>query len=318
MRTELRGSTLILCAVLAVTAVSTLAAQSVTISPGYTSIGVGGTVQYTATVTGLTNTTVTWQVNGVNGGNTTNGKITTGGLYTAPATIPANGITVTALASDLKTSATVYVNVAPAGPAITSVSPNPILVGSYTITITGAGFQKGAIVRNTPSINLSTTYVSSTTLKASGYQGTTQAGLFQVINPGSLWGPVFSVPFTSGGTPKQTISPTTASVKLGATQQFTSSGATSWTATGGTVSSTGLFTAPTIMPGSSTVTVTVTGPNGSASATVTLIAGTPQTISPTTASVNLGATQQFTSAGATSWTATAGTVSTSGLSRRNY
>ena len=85
-----------------------LKAQSINISPGYTTVGVNGTVQYAAKVTGFANTTVTWSVSGVKGGNATNGTITAGGLYTAPATIPANGITVSALGSDGKTSAGSY------------------------------------------------------------------------------------------------------------------------------------------------------------------------------------------------------------------
>src|SRR5579863_8161799 len=77
-----------------------LKAQTITISPSYTTVGVNGTVQYTAKVTGLTNTSVTWSVNSLKGGNATFGTITTGGLYTAPSKIPASGITVTALGSD--------------------------------------------------------------------------------------------------------------------------------------------------------------------------------------------------------------------------
>ena len=290
-----------------------LQAQTVKISPGYTTVGVNGTVQYTATVTGLTNTTVTWSVNSVKGGNATYGTITTAGLYTAPAAIPANGITVTALASDNKTSATVYVAVEPPGPSITSVSPSPIPVGSYSVTITGTGFKSGAMAR-TPGVNLTTTFVNSTTLTTGGYQGKAGSTTFQVQNPGTLWGPAFTVQFVaSGPPPPQTISPTSATVKLGATQQFTSSGATSWSATAGSVSSAGLYTAPSIMPSSSSVTVTATGPGGSASAAVTLQVQNPQTISPTSVSLNLGATQQFTSAGATTWAATYGTVTSAGL-----
>ena len=99
-----QGSLALLMALLAPGA---LRAASIVISPGYTTVGVNGTVQYSATVTGLTNTAVTWSVNSVNGGNPTYGTITSGGLYKAPAAIPANGITVTALGSDKKTSATV-------------------------------------------------------------------------------------------------------------------------------------------------------------------------------------------------------------------
>src|ERR1700722_17698870 len=197
------------CCVAALLATGALKAQSITIHPGYTTVGVNQTVQYGATVTGLTNTTVTWSVSGVKGGNSINGTITTGGLYTAPATIPANGITVSALGSDGKTSAIVYVAVEPAGPLISSISPNPIRVGSYTITVTGTGCKSGAMVR-TPGVNLSTTFVTSTTLTTGGYQGAAGTVAFQVENPGTLWGPAFNATFAakSGPPPSQTISPT--------------------------------------------------------------------------------------------------------------
>src|SRR5580704_3835609 len=235
MLTKQRTLGLLLCAA-ALLAPGALQAQSITISPGYTTVGVNGTVQYSATVTGLTNTAVTWSVVSVKGGNSTYGTITTGGLYKAPAKIPANGITITALGSDKKTSDTVYVAVEPAGPSITSISPNPIPVGNYSITVTGSGFQKGAMIQ-TGGANLSTTFVNSTTLTTGGYQRSAGTATFIVENPGTLWGPPFTATFASTGPPPpQTISPTTATVKLGATQQFTSAGATAWTATAGTVS----------------------------------------------------------------------------------
>ncbi|HWC96178.1 MAG TPA: DUF1800 family protein [Candidatus Sulfopaludibacter sp.] len=285
-----------------------LHAQTVTISPSYISIGVNQTVQYSAAVTVLTNKTVTWSVSG----NGKSGTITTGGLYTAPATIPANGVTISALASDKKTSATVYVNIAPAGPPITAVTPNPVPTGNFTVTLTGTGFKSGAIAQ-IAGANLPTTFVNSTTLKAAGYQGAAGSVVCQVQNPGSLWGPQFLIPFAaSGPPPPQTISPTTASVNLGATRQFTSSGATGWSTTAGTVSTAGLYTAPTTMPTSNTATVTATGPGGSASATVTLVNPNAPTISPSAVSLALGGAQQFTSAGATTWTATYGTVTSAG------
>ena len=112
------------CCVAVLLASGALNAQSIAIHPGYTIVGVNQTVQYTAAVTGLTNQTVTWSVSGVKGGNSIYGEITTGGLYTAPATIPANGITVSALGSDGKTFAIVYVAVEPAGPSISSKGPS--------------------------------------------------------------------------------------------------------------------------------------------------------------------------------------------------
>ncbi len=289
------------------------ATPTVTVSPGYTNIGVNATVQYTATVKGLANTTVKWEINGIVGGNSTVGTITTGGFYTAPATVPTVSTLVEALASDNKTMGVQYVNVEPAGPTIIAITPNPIPTGSYTITLSGSSFKSGAVVEAAGN-NLPTTFVNATTIKASGYQGAAGAVAFQVTNPGTLWGPVFIAQFKSSvQVPPQTISPTTATVVLGRTQQFTSSGATGWTATAGIISATGLFTAPSTMPSPSTVTVTATGPGGTASAVVTLAPIPPQTIAPASASLYLGATQQFTSVGATGWTTTFGTVTAAGL-----
>jgi len=61
---------------------------TVMVSPSATSVVVGQTVPFTATVTGTTNTAVNWEVAGVAGGNSTVGTITAGGLYTAPSVLP--------------------------------------------------------------------------------------------------------------------------------------------------------------------------------------------------------------------------------------
>ena len=52
----------------------------------------GGTKQFTATVSGTTNSAVTWEVNGTAGGSAAAGTVTSSGLYTAPATVPANAL----------------------------------------------------------------------------------------------------------------------------------------------------------------------------------------------------------------------------------
>jgi len=57
---------------------------SLTISPSTISIPFGNPQQFTASVTGTSNTAVTWSVEGINGGSTDVGTITTMGLYTAP------------------------------------------------------------------------------------------------------------------------------------------------------------------------------------------------------------------------------------------
>ncbi len=98
------------------------------------------------------------------------------------------------------------------------------------------------------------------------------------------------------------ISPTTPSVIVGATQQFTATvtgstnTAVTWSVTGsGTISSSGLYTAPVSLttPGSATVKATPQADTSkSASATITIPA-VSATVSPSTPSVILGGTQQF-------------------------
>jgi hypothetical protein len=61
---------------------------TVSISPTSASVRLGRTRQFTATVTNTTNTAVTWNVNGLLGGNSTLGTISTSGLYKAPSTAP--------------------------------------------------------------------------------------------------------------------------------------------------------------------------------------------------------------------------------------
>jgi hypothetical protein len=78
---------------------STSSAVSISISPTKSSVTVGHTLPFQATVTGSTNTGVTWQVNGIMGGNATIGTISTAGAFTAPAQVPnPASVSVTAVA----------------------------------------------------------------------------------------------------------------------------------------------------------------------------------------------------------------------------
>lgn len=61
---------------------------TVTVSSSSSSVLLGNTQQFTATVTGISNTAVTWSVNGVSGGNSTVGTISSAGFYTAPQDLP--------------------------------------------------------------------------------------------------------------------------------------------------------------------------------------------------------------------------------------
>src|SRR5690242_6569533 len=61
---------------------------TVSISPPGATVAPGGSVQFTATVTGTTNTAVSWSAGGIEGGNGTVGTISASGAYTAPNTVP--------------------------------------------------------------------------------------------------------------------------------------------------------------------------------------------------------------------------------------
>ncbi|HEX9760578.1 MAG TPA: Ig-like domain-containing protein, partial [Candidatus Acidoferrales bacterium] len=71
-------------------------AITVSVSPSSASLLTGESQQFTATVTGSSNTAVTWAVNGVSGGNATVGAISTAGLYTAPSAAPSGAVTIRA------------------------------------------------------------------------------------------------------------------------------------------------------------------------------------------------------------------------------
>jgi len=269
----------------AILAGGSLYAQTVSISPGYINIPLGGTQQYTATVTGLSPATVTW---GVTAGG---GTITQTGLYTAPSKAPSSALISATSTANPKIQAVVYVNPEAPGPVITAMSPSPLPIGSDTITITASAatpFIAGAYMVCGGAV-LNTKVISPTSISAGDYVGASPSTLTcYVVNPGfwqsnSLTVPVNPVP----PTPAPVVSPSSASVALGATQQFSASNVTSWSATAGTISSAGLFTAPAATTATGKVTVTATGPGGSGSATVTLTVPPAPVLAPSTATVAL-------------------------------
>ncbi len=182
-------------------------AQSITVAPKTAYAVTGGTSQFTASVTGLSGTGVTWSAGGKVGGNSTAGSINSTGLYTAPAKLPGqNPVQIKATSTaDGKTAGIAYVNILSAGPTITSVSPNPLPVGTFTVTITGSGFVPGAEAYDSfgsySGIQLVTLSLTATSLTATGYQGPAASASFAVKNPGSVVGNSISVPVVgnSGG-----------------------------------------------------------------------------------------------------------------------
>jgi uncharacterized protein (DUF1800 family) len=136
-------------------------------------------------VTNLTNTAVTWQVNGVAGGNSTVGTISSSGVYTPPATIPSNNVvTVSAVSTaSPSTSGSMQVSILNPIPAITAAAATPASGNNYTLEVDGSGFVNGAQIQ-AGGANVTTTFVSAIELQGTVTvpSGTTTISL-SVMNP---------------------------------------------------------------------------------------------------------------------------------------
>jgi len=115
----------------------------IVISPTHATVPAGSTQFFFASVTGTTNLAVTWQVNGVTGGNATLGTISASGVYTAPNTVPnppAATVRAISQADATKTaSASVTITIA------VSVSPLSVILNvggtqqQFDAVVTGTG-----------------------------------------------------------------------------------------------------------------------------------------------------------------------------------
>jgi hypothetical protein len=270
---------------------------SVSVSPTSASVQTGATQQFTATVTGSSNTAVNWQVNGVAGGNSTVGTISTSGLYTAPATVPSPAAVTVKAISQADTTKSASATVTVTAPAVVSVSVSPtsasVQTGAtqqFTATVTGSSntavnWQVNGVAGGNSTvgtISMSGLYTapaavpspSTVTVTAVSQADTTKSASATV----TVTAPAVAV----------AISPTSASVQTTFTQQFTATvtgttnTAVTWQVNGvvggnstvGTVTANGLYAAPSAVPSSATVTVTAvsqadTTKSASASVTVT-------------------------------------------------
>jgi uncharacterized protein (DUF1800 family) len=269
-------------------AVPAVNAQSgISVSLNYTSltIPVGGARAFTATVAGTANTSVAWSVNDVAGGNSTVGTIDTTGNYISPANIAVGSIVTVKATSlvDSTASASCAITIRNQIPYITSVSPNPLPVGPFSLTVTGSRYVNGAqvLLNGKP---LVTSFISPTQLTATGTVQQSGTQIINVVNPGPPG--ATSVNFTLGVNPSPTptptpsptptpklavsVSPGSAAVQVGGTQQFAATvtnsantqvkwlvnGVTGGNSTFGTIDLNGLYTAPSTAPFPGVVTVT--------------------------------------------------------------
>jgi hypothetical protein len=114
-----------------------LASVTVSVHPASASVYTNAQQQFTATVSGTTNTQVNWKVNGISGGNATVGTIGTTGLYTAPALVPSPATVTVAATSQVDNTKT--------GSATVTVLPSTRF-GTFTVTVQGSA---GSLSRTT-------------------------------------------------------------------------------------------------------------------------------------------------------------------------
>jgi hypothetical protein len=122
---------------------------AITISAPSTTVNVGSSLQFSATVTGTTDTAVTWQVNGVPGGSNATGTISSTGLYSvtalpSPATVTVAGVSQadptksSSLPITVQNSApAITVTVTPAGNSNVPYSLQIFTKQQFTATVTG-------------------------------------------------------------------------------------------------------------------------------------------------------------------------------------
>jgi len=304
----------------------TITAVAVVCAP--VSVVATGTSQCSANVTGTGSfaSTVTWSAGGIAGGNATLGTITAAGLYTAPATVPAtNPVTITATSTqDTTKSGTASITItAPTITAVT-VSCTPTSVTTSTTSqcsanVTGTGnfastvtWSVGGIAGGNSTLGTITSaglYTAPTavpatnpvTITAISTQDTTKSGSASV----TVTLPPTITAVTATCTPTSVVTTGTSQCSANVTGTGSFSSAVTWSVGGvaggnstlGTITSAGLYTAPTAVPTTNPVTITATSTantakSGSASVTITAPTITAVTAACTPTSVTISTTSQ--------------------------
>ena len=234
---------------------------AVSVSPTSATLQMGQTRQFTATVTGTSNTAVTWSIS------PSVGSISSSGLYTPPSPIPSQQtVTVKATSqADNTKSASASITLVPVSVFLnysgsTTLGPGQTLqftaiVGgttntavTWSLSLYAPGTISSSGLYTAPSSISSTQYIQVTA--TSQADPTKWAGVPVTLQPIAV-----------------SVSPASVEVYHGQTQQFTATvvgttnTAVTWSLSSGaygTISTSGLYTAPAYVPTTQTITVTAT------------------------------------------------------------
>jgi len=268
-RRSREGLQMLAALLLSASLTTTATAQTLVVSPAADSVPVGSSRQLVAYANGAVTSAVTWSVNGIPGGNTTFGKIDGTGKFAAPAAPPA-GWTVTVTATSTTSpgaSANAAITVRNQIPWLTTLTPNPMPIGSFTLQVAGSRFVNGAEIKWNGAA-LPTTFKSSTLLVASGVASQPGPVNITVVNPGpGAVSTAMVLQVTTGITVG--VAPTSVTLQASTAQQFQATVSNHanqgviWKvnniaggdSTTGTITTTGLYTAPLTAPLAGAVTV---------------------------------------------------------------
>ena len=253
------------------------------------SLAAGAQQQFTATVQGTTNTAVTWSVDSVTGGNAAAGTVNSAGMYTAPAHAGTHTVTATSVAETTQSaSATVTVTATVSGLSISPASAGVTPGTTQQFSATMQGQSNPSLTWAVDGINGGNSTVG--TVSTSGlYTAPSQMGSHtisaSVASPAASASAAVSV-FDFSISPEGTL------LAPGGTQQFAASiqGLTNtsvtWSVDGnaggnssvGTISSSGLYTAPGTMGPHTISAASVAYPSNSVTSQVTVENSAPAAV----------------------------------------
>jgi Bacterial Ig-like domain (group 2) len=252
----------------AVVTVSQPTQVSISVSPSTASLQTGGQQQFTATVSGTTNTAVTWTASG--------GTVTSGGQYTAPSSAGTYTVKATSVADSSKSASAV---VTVSQPTQVSISVSP----STASLQTGGQQQFTAYVSGTSNTAVTWSASSGTVTNSGLYVAPRAAGTYTVTAVSAADTTKSASATVSVSAPQAisvSISPTTVAMPQKWQQQFaatvsgSSNTAVTWAVTQGTgtITQSGLYTAPKTVETDTVVATSQADSTKSASASITVVA----------------------------------------------
>ncbi|MBB5057163.1 uncharacterized protein (DUF1800 family) [Granulicella aggregans] len=254
-------------------ATTSSASSAIAVAVIGSSIATAGTpVQYAASLTGTSNTSVSWSIRGASTSENY-GTISASGVYVPPAVVPVHNvisIVATSTADPTKSTATTVTIMNPV-PVVSTVTATPAYHSTFLVNVSGSNFLPSSVILY-GGYGVTTTFVSSTNLKFT-LSSPPAAGTLVSISvatpaPGKTVSAnySFSVPATVGVTvtgPAQSTVSSPAQFKSAVTG--TDNQAVTWAVAGasssenyGTISASGVYTPPAVVPSHNIIAVIAT------------------------------------------------------------